>query len=71
MPGGNKKITYLNKPAAESKINNENTRIVCEICSKLMIKKQEKITDVALVTLLLTLKMQSSKFKITINDNKE
>ena len=24
------------------KINNENTGIVCEICSKLMIKKQEQ-----------------------------
>ena len=36
-------------------INNRNTKKRCEICSKLTIKTSNDVSDVALVSLLLTL----------------
>ena len=36
------------------KVNNRNTRTMCEICSKLTIKPPENVIDVVLVALLLT-----------------
>ena len=41
------------------KVNNRNTRTICEICSKLTIKTAE---DVVLVALLLTLKIFDKPF---------
>ena len=38
-----------------SRVNNRNTRIRCEICSKLIIKAPEHVIEVGLVCLLLTL----------------
>ena len=37
------------------KVNNESTRSICEICSKLTIKTPNKVNGAILVSLLLTL----------------
>ena len=37
------------------KINNGNTRTMCEICSKLTLKTQNEVTDVVLMALSLAL----------------
>ena len=48
--------TLRSPPAGISmlKVNSENTRKICEIGSKLTIKKQNDVIDVVLVSLLLT-----------------
>ena len=41
------------------KVNNENTRTKCETCSKLIIKTPDSVSDVVLVSLILTLNKYS------------
>ena len=52
----NKMIMSINLANIYSfKVNNSNTRKMCEICSKLTIKHQNDVIGVVLVFLLLTL----------------
>ena len=50
-------IAALGSPAGNYlfKINNRNTRKMCEICSKLIIRHQNSAIGVVLVSVLLTL----------------